>query len=195
VWLRVARVFLLLGIVLLSLHATAATVPMLALPVAAAAPMATTLCGTPVPVWRRAAVAPATAHDAVAFGYADPLGLSATAGAGVVRAYDADPAQGAWHDMQDEGLIYVALATVPAAEAAGGGTRAVEETFQILDGVRRSKAAELAGNATIRAEILGSGGKVVEIPLDALRSPKGVIDATTSPGLSRWLNTLRQTMA
>jgi len=78
--------------------------------------------------------------------------------------------------------------------AEGVGTRSAEQTFEILDGVRRSKAVEMAGGSTIRAEVIGSGGRIVEVPLDALRSPKTVIDATTNSGLSRWLNTLRQTL-
>jgi RHS repeat-associated protein len=75
------------------------------------------------------------------------------------------------------------------------GTQAGRETFQILDGVRRSKAAEIAGKTSIEAEIQ-VGGKVVgrqEIALDALLSPKSSI-STQGSGLNRWLDTLRQTL-
>ena len=50
----------------------------------------------------------------------------------------------------------------------------------------------MAGSETIRAEILNSGGQVVEVPLNALLSPKVIIGATTNAGLARWLSTLRQ---
>jgi hypothetical protein len=77
------------------------------------------------------------------------------------------------------------------SEAAEGGA---EKTFEILDGVRRAKAAEMAGKPTIGAEVIGSGGKVVEVPIEALRSPKAGIDATGS-ALPRWLSTLKQTLS
>ena len=84
------------------------------------------------------------------------------------------------------------------AEAGAGVAEAGEvaegETYEILDGVRRAKAAAMAGQETIQAEVIGSGGKVVNVGVDALRSPKAVIDAT-GPGLGRWLSTLRQTLA
>jgi len=77
--------------------------------------------------------------------------------------------------------------------AAGGGGRT---TYEILDGVRRSKAAEIAGRTGIEAEIEVAGRTVGRetIPLDALRSPKEAI-STGGSGLQRWLNTLRQTLS
>jgi len=79
-------------------------------------------------------------------------------------------------------------AGTPSAQATGG-------SFEILDGVRREKAAELAGVPAVRAEVINSGGRVVEVPIDALRSPKSAIDATTTSGRTRWMNTLRQTLS
>ena len=54
--------------------------------------------------------------------------------------------------------------------------------------MRRAKAAELAGSSAIRAEVLGSGGKVVTVPLESLRSPfKSAIDVSSSPRqFQRW---------
>ena len=68
------------------------------------------------------------------------------------------------------------------------------DIFEILDGVRRSKAAEVAGQPSIKAEVFGWNGKIIDIPLEALRSPdKNVID-TAGSGLHRWLETLGKTM-
>ncbi len=79
---------------------------------------------------------------------------------------------------------------------AGGAAGAAEATFEILNGVRRSKAAEIAGQTTIEAEI-EVGSRTVgtqTVALDSLRSPKETI-STAGAGLSRWLNTLQQTLS
>jgi hypothetical protein len=68
------------------------------------------------------------------------------------------------------------------------------DLFEILDGVRRAKAAELAGMTTIKAEVLGMSGQTIDVPIEALLSPKAAIDATGA-GLGRWLTTLQQTSA
>lgn len=95
-------------------------------------------------------------------------------------------------------LLILGSGLVPEAEAVQAadavGTPGVQQTFSILNGVRRSKAAEIAGKSTIQAELIYTGGRVVEVPLAALRSPKAAIDATTHSGLSRWLDTLRLTL-
>jgi hypothetical protein len=78
-------------------------------------------------------------------------------------------------------------------DAAGGGGAT---TYEILDGVRRSKAAQIAGQGSIEAEIQ-VGGRIIgreSVVLDALRSPKEAI-STAGSGLDRWLNTLRQTLS
>lgn len=82
---------------------------------------------------------------------------------------------------------------VRASRAAGG------RTFEIVDGVRRSKAAELAGQSSIRAEV-HAGGKVVEtleIPLSQLRSPnKAAIDVSSSQrAMDRWKSVMDATTA
>jgi hypothetical protein len=100
-----------------------------------------------------------------------------------------------------------------AAGAAGGlamffqrgisfgddAARGAERTFEIVDGVRRAKAAELAGRTTISAEIR-VGGKVVgttEVPLSTLRSPfKDAIDVSSSPAqMQRFQSILKGTRA
>lgn len=64
------------------------------------------------------------------------------------------------------------------------------QTFEVVDGVRRAKAFELAGASTIRAVIQnpdGTHGPVTDVPIDALRSPhKSVIDMSTSTQANRF---------
>src|SRR4051794_1661666 len=53
------------------------------------------------------------------------------------------------------------------------------DTFEILSGVRRAKAAESVGRATVTAEVLDPGGRLIavrELPLTVLLSPKGILD-------------------
>lgn len=65
------------------------------------------------------------------------------------------------------------------------------QIFEILDGVRRSKAALLCGRETINAKENGVGPEV-QVPLDVLRSPKDEIDASGVRGLF-WGKILRAT--
>jgi hypothetical protein len=76
--------------------------------------------------------------------------------------------------------------------AAGQGT------YEILDGVRRRKAAMLAGRTTIFAEIVDSHGSTIgraELSLVALRSPKTSIDVSSPSKSNRWLDCLNRTLA
>jgi RHS repeat-associated protein len=72
------------------------------------------------------------------------------------------------------------------------------ETFEILDGVRRAKAAAELGNATIRAEVM-VGDRVVQtgdVALSSLRSPfKSAIDVSNPSLMGRWLRILQGTRA
>jgi RHS repeat-associated protein len=83
-----------------------------------------------------------------------------------------------------------------AAEIESGGT----ETWEIVDGVRRAKAADIYnvaydGPTVVRAEIYNSGGKIIDVAINSLLSPnKSVID-TTGAGLSRWMSVLSQTLS
>jgi RHS repeat-associated protein len=102
--------------------------------------------------------------------------------------------------LATSGGSLVAEGAVEAGVAEGASVAAEEastseQTFRILNGVRRSKAAQQAGKSSMRAEVVGSGGKFIDVPINALRSPKASIDLSTSTGMSRWLNTLKQTMS
>jgi hypothetical protein len=62
--------------------------------------------------------------------------------------------------------------------------------FEIIDGTRRAKAAQLHGHTHIMAEIVDSNGKVISlemIPIDRLRSVhKSHIDISSPGGSIRW---------
>jgi hypothetical protein len=73
-----------------------------------------------------------------------------------------------------------------------------KETYEIIDGVRRSKAADLVGHDTIPAQILNSEGKVVgtkDISVNQLLSPKSSIDVSTPTSMDRFMSTLNKTKA
>ncbi len=68
-----------------------------------------------------------------------------------------------------------------------------EQLYEIVEGVRRAKAAWLCGRETIEAQI--SGGPVFSIPIRSLRSPhKDEIDVSGLGGM-RWDRVLRGTRA
>jgi len=60
-------------------------------------------------------------------------------------------------------------------------------TYEIIDGVRRAKAAQLAGQLTIWALINGRQPEE-KIPVAALLSPKKKIDISQPRELQRWLS-------
>lgn len=72
-------------------------------------------------------------------------------------------------------------------------TRDRDETlYEINDGVRRAKAAELAGRRDLPATVDGADA-VRQVPVDALRVPRGnafkhVIDISTESAEERWLD-------
>ena len=76
---------------------------------------------------------------------------------------------------------------------AAVGLRALgraDDVFEIVDGVRRAKAAELLGKKSISAR-LGGSMDVIEIPLANLRSPnKSVIDAAGATNAKRFSSVL-----
>src|SRR5262249_43663952 len=63
-------------------------------------------------------------------------------------------------------------------------------TYEIVQGVRRARAFQLAGYSTIRAIVQRSDGtqsSVVDLPVDSLRSPfKDDIDMSTSRKAGRF---------
>jgi cell fate regulator YaaT (PSP1 superfamily) len=73
---------------------------------------------------------------------------------------------------------------------------ASQETFEIIDGVRRAKAAELAGKATVVVQVDDGTGRLsspIEVQIDPLRSPhKSTIDLATQAALDRWLDVFRR---
>jgi hypothetical protein len=92
-----------------------------------------------------------------------------------------------------------AMAEVGAGDALGGTSLAAagaSQTFEILDGVRRAKAADMIGNMTIPAEVLNSEGRIAgrqDVPISNLLSPKPTIDVSTAKDMSRFMSTLDQT--
>ena len=75
-----------------------------------------------------------------------------------------------------------------------------DETFEILDGVRRSKANEMLGNSTVRANIQESSKTIgtADIPVDKLLSPKKCINCrgpTNAKRMSKVVEEVRSGMA
>jgi hypothetical protein len=97
---------------------------------------------------------------------------------------------------------FVAVMAAWGAEGAAGegiadgvvsSLTAEEETFEILDGVRRTKAMELLGQQSIEANIFDAEGSLLgtrQVPISALRSPKEAIDLSSSQvNMDRWMKT------
>jgi len=74
-----------------------------------------------------------------------------------------------------------------------------DETFEIIDGVRRSKAADLVGIEKIPAEIFDDSERLMslrDVPLNSLRSPhKPTIDVSDADKMGRFMKTLNKTKA
>ena len=104
-------------------------------------------------------------------------------GIGGVDTCDAEYTAG-----QITGILALAIGT------AGAEVAAPEQLYEILDGVRRAKAAAEAGEATIPAQINGVGD-VIDVSIDQLLSPKESIDASSEAALQRWLTTLERTLS
>ena len=71
-----------------------------------------------------------------------------------------------------------------------------EETFEIIDGVRRAKSHDLLGKSTIPAEIIDDEGNTVErrdVSIDSLRvTTKKSIDVSTQRDWERFMKTFNQ---
>ena len=65
----------------------------------------------------------------------------------------------------------------------------MSQTYEITDGVRRAKAAELAGHDTIWTQV-GASTTEQRVPIKSLLSPKDEIDAR-GLGSERWLSVKR----
>ena len=74
-----------------------------------------------------------------------------------------------------------------------------EQTFEIIDGVRRAKSYELLGRAVIPAEIIDEEGNTVakrDVPIDSLRVlTKRSIDVSTQRDWERFMKTFNQVKA
>ena len=89
-------------------------------------------------------------------------------------------------------IPYVPAGSTKITRMLGKGA---DDSFEILDGVRRTKAAEITDKKTINAGILVDN-KVVgskEIPIGLLLSPKKNISLTRQIDADRFMNTLNQT--
>ena len=71
------------------------------------------------------------------------------------------------------------------------------ETFEILDGVRRAKAAADLGLEAISAELIEAERVIerVSVPIKNLLSPKDLIDLSQQPAMGRWLEIMKATRA
>jgi RHS repeat-associated protein len=86
-------------------------------------------------------------------------------------------------------LDLVAGDAIGGATVAVGTAKAVEGAYEIVDGVRRSKAAEMLGNAVIDA--VDTTGKKIMASIDSLFSPyKDKIDVSSSAKMDRFMSVL-----
>ncbi len=75
------------------------------------------------------------------------------------------------------------------ATIAAGATKAVEGAYEIVDGVRRSKAAEMLGRSVIDA--VDTTGKKITASIESLFSPsKDKIDVSSSGKMDRFMRVL-----
>lgn len=96
----------------------------------------------------------------------------------------------------DAGIGAAAMIPFAGWAATGAkGLRYADEVYEIGEGVRRSKAADILGHETIMARIIREGQPDVfqQVPLSSLRSPKDFIDASTLKEIERFGETLELT--
>ncbi|MBI1760823.1 MAG: hypothetical protein HYR56_05230 [Acidobacteria bacterium] len=74
-----------------------------------------------------------------------------------------------------------------------------QETFEILDGVRRAKSYELLGKPAIPAEVIDEDEHTIarhDVPIDALRvTTKRSIDVSTQKEWERFMKTFNEVKA
>jgi hypothetical protein len=61
------------------------------------------------------------------------------------------------------------------------------DTFEIIDGVRRAKAADLLDHGSVWA-VVDDAGAEQRVPVGSLLSPKRTIDISTPRERQRWIN-------
>jgi hypothetical protein len=81
------------------------------------------------------------------------------------------------------------------AKEGGGAANSADELFEIGEGVRRSKAAEILKKESIPARIIreGQADELRDLPLTSLRSPREVINASTLTDAERMASVLEGT--
>ncbi len=127
----------------------------------------------------------------VGFGIAAALAFVGDIGFGVRDIVNASsPDEAAFLTLILALTVVLTLAGTRRALAGSGGPKKI---YEILDGVRRSKASWLQGKARIRAKIYRNGKLVGEedILIDSLRSPKGAIEIRDKVGRDRMMNALK----
>jgi len=92
------------------------------------------------------------------------------------------------------GAALAAIGFIPGGDLIKGARHA-DELFEIEEGVRRSKAADILGHQTIMARIIreGQADIIQDIPLSSLRSPKEFIDTSKYDDAIRFGETLEKT--
>lgn len=92
------------------------------------------------------------------------------------------------------GAALAALGFIPGGDLLKGAKH-LDEGFEIAEGVRRTKAADILGHETIMARVIREGHPDIyqEIPISSLRSPKGFIDASNYDNAVRFGETLEKT--
>ena len=79
---------------------------------------------------------------------------------------------------------------------AASGLARVESggTFEIIDGVRRAKAAQLLGQDSISAKMFLNGkAQTMDVPIQNLLSPKSSINVSNAVDAKRFSTTLEKT--
>ena len=118
------------------------------------------------------------------------------------RAYLLDGSGSCTREFEDGKGIMSAEAGGPMLEGVGAvacaAGKTADDTYEIIDGVRRAKAAEKLGHKTIPGKIFDEWGNEIgrtDIPIDKLRSPKDFIEVDKQVHMDRWTKTWEQTKA
>jgi RHS repeat-associated protein len=107
----------------------------------------------------------------------------------------ADGANGIWYSIEgnkvDAGLSFAGM--IPFAGWAATGGKALkygDESYEILDGVRRAKANNIAGNQSVSIDLYDqSGATFLETrtaTLDSLLSPRSHVDVSNMTNINRF---------
>jgi len=92
--------------------------------------------------------------------------------------------------------LTIASFLVPGPKGAIASVSSETATFEILDGVRRAKAADLLGNTTIPGQVVsaeGVLGSIQNLTIDQLLSPRETIDVSTNAATDRFMSIMNAT--